>query len=127
MSPTSIWRHPQRLPWLLVTWSGVALGALGALLPLLPTTPFLILAAWAAPKGSPRLHRWLCQHPHFGPVLEAWHTRRAIPRRGKWLACTMLTASLVWLIISGAAPTVLLALTVLFCAIATFLWSRPDA
>lgn len=127
MRQTSMWQHSQRLPWLLVTWSSIALGTLGALLPLLPTTPFLLLAAWSAPKGSPRLHRWLCQHPHFGPVLEAWHTRRAIPRKGKGLACAMLAASLFWLFIAGASPTVLFALAVLFCVIAAFLWSRPDA
>lgn len=55
------------------------LGMVGVILPLLPTTPFLIVAVWAAGKSSPRLELWLLEHPQFGPLLKGWRDRGAIP------------------------------------------------
>ena len=69
------------------------LGSIGAFLPVLPTTPFLLLAAWAATRGSPELHRWLHDHPRFGPPLIAWEKNRAVSVSGKWLACALRAAS----------------------------------
>ena len=59
-------------------WVFVALGILGIFLPLLPTTPFLLLASTCFMRGSPRLSRWLHQHPRFGPVLQNWHRNGAV-------------------------------------------------
>ncbi|WP_027329447.1 YbaN family protein [Marinimicrobium agarilyticum] len=127
MSGTQWWQNTRRLPWLLVAWLSIGLGAVGALLPVLPTTPFLLVAAWAAPKGSPRLHGWLSSHRQFGPLLRAWHTRRAVPRRAKWFAPALMLGSLILMALTGVAPVVLLALVGLFCAVTIYLFSRPDA
>lgn len=127
MGQVQIWWHTQRLIWLAVAWTSIGLGALGAVLPLLPTTPFLLVAAWAAPKGSPRLHRWLTDHPQFGPSLHAWNARRAVPRRAKWIAPLLLIASFISMVWAGVVTAVLFAMIPLFCAVTLFLWSRPDA
>lgn len=125
MPSLSLPQH-SRLGWRCLAWSCVALGAAGTLLPLLPTTPFVLLAAWAAPKGSPRLAAWLQEHRHFGPMLEAWRQHRAIPRRAKWLAVIMLIASwgLLWWL--QTAATVLVVLALLFTLVAGYLLSRPS-
>ncbi|GGY04156.1 hypothetical protein GCM10007160_34760 [Litchfieldella qijiaojingensis] len=105
----------------------IALGAAGLVLPLVPTTPFLLIAAWAAPKGSPRLAHWLREHPRFGPVLHAWRHGRAVPRRAKWLAALLLATSwgMLWLI---GSPLPVLALTGgLFLLVGGFVLTRPDA
>lgn len=75
------------------------LGIIGIFLPILPTTPFILLTAAFWAKGSPRFHRWLKQHRHFGPMVQNWESRRAVPRRAKWLAYTMMSIScliLLW-------------------------------
>ena len=116
-----------RFGWRTLAYSCIGLGGAGMVLPLLPTTPFLLVAAWAAPKGSPRLERWLLQHPRLGPALCAWRDQRAIPRRAKRLAVALLLLSwlLLWL---GKAPNfVLLATALLFCCVTAFVWTRPDA
>lgn len=74
-------------------WLCVALGLVGVFLPVMPTTVFILLAAWAFARSSPRLHQWLREHPRFGATLIAWEEHRAMPRRAKRLALVMLAVS----------------------------------
>ena len=116
----------RRLPYLILAYACIALGIAGVVLPVVPTTPFLLVAAWAAPKASPRLDAWLYGHPRFGPALVAWREQRAIPPRAKWMACVMLLVS--WLIMFGAAPSpwVPIATGALFVAVGTYICTRPS-
>jgi uncharacterized protein len=118
---------PRRLAYLCLAYGCVGLGAAGIALPLLPTTPFLLVAAWAAPKGSARLDAWLHNHPHFGPPLHAWHEQRAVPRRAKWLACLLLLSSWLILWLTTDSPLVPVITGILFLSVAAFLLTRPDA
>lgn len=115
-----------RLCYLGLAYACVGLGLAGVVLPLVPTTPFLLLAAWAASRGSPRLHRWLYEHPYIGRVLLAWERERAVPRSAKISGCLLLVLSLAgiwwftpdWRISAVAA--------VLFTGLASFLLTRPE-
>jgi uncharacterized membrane protein YbaN (DUF454 family) len=71
-----------RWPFAILAYVCVGLGLLGVLLPGLPTVPFLLLAAWAASRGSKRLHDWLYTHPRFGPALTEWQEQRAVSTGG---------------------------------------------
>ena len=104
----------------------LALGFIGIFLPVLPTTPFVLVAAWAASKGSPRLHRWLYEHPHMGPILTAWDERGAVPRRAKWLACSMMAMSWIFLFVIGMGWIILAIMAAVFLSVATYLVTRPD-
>jgi hypothetical protein len=118
-------RANHRLIYRAIAVSAVGAGSLGVLLPLLPTTPFLLIALWAAAKGSPDLHRRIRRHPRFGPTLAAWESDRAVPVRAKWLACLAMVASWTVLLLLGTHVGVLAALAVLFCVLMTFLITRP--
>lgn len=87
-----------RSVWLLSGGLFLLLGIIGIALPGLPTTPFVLLAAACWAKGSPRFYRRLYSHPRFGPMVYDWETRRAVPRRAKYLAYGMMTFSclLLW-------------------------------
>ncbi|MEA3251843.1 MAG: YbaN family protein [Pseudomonadota bacterium] len=118
---------PRRLAYLCLAYGCVGLGAAGIVLPLLPTTPFLLVAAWAAPKGSARLDEWLHRHPYFGPPLRAWREQRAVPKRAKWLACLLLLVSWLILLSTSDSAKVPLITGLLFSCVAIFLVTRPDA
>ena len=86
---------PAPLRWLLLALAVVclALGIVGIFLPVLPTVPFVLLAAWAASLSSPRLSRWLDNHPLFGKPLNDWRRHGVVSRRAKWAATIMMSAS----------------------------------
>ncbi len=117
------WRRPL---WWALAWIALALAALGVLLPGLPTTPFVLVAAWAAARGSPRLHAWLLAHRLFGPMIADWQRAGAVHRRAKWMASlTMLlcAALLAWL-----APALWMAVlaSAVMLGVAIWLWLRPE-
>jgi len=56
----------------------IGLGVIGAFLPILPTTPFLILATVLSYNSSPKIKRWLLDHPVFGDTIQHYLENRSI-------------------------------------------------
>jgi uncharacterized protein len=104
----------------------LVLGVIGLFLPVVPTTPFILLAAFAAARGSERLHAWMRNHPRFGPSLRDWEREGAVSRRAKYLATAMMASSVIvllfisphWWMTAVAGGTML--------AVAIWLWLRPE-
>ena len=114
----------------LVVWRSLALlclllGVVGVFLPLLPTTPFLLLAAWAASKGWPALEVWMLAHPRWGPPIRRWRDHRAVPRGAKWMATIGMSGSAL-LAASPAPLAIKLAVPVLLVGVGGWLWRRPE-
>ncbi|MGQ7274457.1 YbaN family protein [Marinobacter sp. V034] len=109
-----------------LAYISVALAAAGVVLPLLPTTPFVLLAAWAASKGSPEFELWLHNHRIYGPIIQNWRDHRAVPRKAKWLAFIMLLFSWSILYWTGAPTPLLVASGLFFTGLTLFLASRPS-
>lgn len=114
-----------RRAWQALALTCVGLGSAGAVLPLVPTTPFLLVAAYAASRSSPRLHAWLYAHPRFGPLLRDWRDHRALRPRTKRVALLLLGASwiVMWLSVNPLGAR--LAATAVMVVVAGFLATRP--
>ena len=115
-----------RLGYLMLAYSATALGIAGAFLPLLPTTPFLLVAVWAAPKGSQRVHDWIYAQPRFARLLDDWHQQGAVPLGAKWLATAMMLASWSFLVWRDYHWGVVLGMSLFFICIGVFLWTRSN-
>ena len=78
---------------------GLVLAVIGTILPVMPTVPFLLITFTCWAKASPRFHAWLYRHPRFGKMMRDWQEKRAIPRRGKYMAWGMMSLSCLGLLI----------------------------
>ncbi|GHE20437.1 YbaN family protein [Halomonas urumqiensis] len=116
----------KRLVFIAIAWVSFALGVIGMFLPLMPTTCFMLLAVWAASKGSPRFATWIREHPRFGPAVVAWECERAIPRHAKWLAVSMLALSVVVLGVTVGLWWLKLSLMAGLALLAWWIVTRPE-
>ncbi|MDD1975475.1 MULTISPECIES: YbaN family protein [Pseudomonas] len=115
-----------RLLFGLLAYISLAIGLVAIVVPGLPTTEFILLAAWAATRSSPRLSAWLENHRLFGPILHNWRNGKVIQRRAKLSATIsmLLCASLMLVFLDHGWPV--------FLAIGgmalgnLWIWSRPE-
>jgi len=117
---------PQRILWLSVGLLATALGIAGAFLPLLPTTPFLLVAAYAFSRSSPRLHAWLTTHPRLGPPIRDWQSHGAINARAKLFAVGVMAVTFAGSAIAGVKPRVLMIQAIVMACATAFILTRPD-
>jgi len=116
-----------RLLFGLLAYVSLGIGLIAIVVPGLPTTEFILLAAWAATKSSPRLSAWLENHRLFGPILCNWRNGKIIARRAKVSATVsmLLCAGLMLLMLDHGWP--------IYLAIAgmslgnLWIWSRPES
>ncbi|WHS61646.1 YbaN family protein [Pseudomonas sp. G2-4] len=122
-------RTPSKLAQLLfglLAYVSLAIGLVAIVVPGLPTTEFILLAAWAATRSSPRLSAWLENHRLFGPMLHNWRNGKMIPRRAKVGATLsmLLCAGLMLTTLDHGWP-VYLALVAMGLG-NLWIWSRPE-
>ncbi len=115
-----------RLLYGLLAYVSLGIGLVAIVVPGLPTTEFILLAAWAATRSSPRLSAWLENHRLFGPILHNWRNGKLIQRRAKVSATVsmLLCATLMLVFLDHHWPV--------FLAIGgmtlgnLWIWSRPE-
>ena len=115
-----------RWAWWLLAYASLGLGLVGIVLPGLPTVPFVLLAAFAAARGSQRLHAWLLAHRQFGPVIRDWEAQGAVSRRAKRLATLMMAACAVIMFLTAPAIWMAATGTAIMAVVAAWLWRRPE-
>lgn len=117
---------PVRILWLIFGLTALALAFAGVFLPILPTTPFLLLAAFAFARSSPRLEHWLINHPRFGVLIRNWQRDGSIDRRTKYAAAIVMVLTFILSFLLGASNTVLIIQAIVLSGAATFVLTRPD-
>lgn len=115
------------LTYIIFGWTCTGLGVVGAFLPVMPTTPFLLVALWAFSKSSPRLQRWLMNHPRYGATLRDWHEHGAIGTNIKVIAVVAMLASVGMLMTITDNLIVISAHATVITLTALFILSRPCA
>lgn len=116
-----------RALWVIVGIVSVGLGMAGIVLPLVPTTPFMLLAAFAFARSSPRLYNALLSHPQFGPIITNWRRDGSIDRRSKILAIAVMAACICISLYMRVPASIMVIQVVILAAVATFILTRPTA
>jgi uncharacterized membrane protein YbaN (DUF454 family) len=119
---------PLALRWALLALAllSLALALIGLFLPLIPTVPFVLLAAWAAARSSPRLAQWLERHPRLGPLILDWRAGGVVRRGAKWLATILMGSSAVSLLWLFHPHWVAWAAIGCMAVVLAWLWRRPE-
>ena len=112
--------------WWLLAYASLALGIVGIVVPGLPTVPFVLLAAFAAARGSQRLHDWLLAHRRFGPMIADWEREGAVSRRAKRLATLMMALCAGVMFLTAPKPWMAATGTAIMACVALWLWRRPE-
>lgn len=114
----------KRLLWRIAGVLSMILAYIGLITPGIPFSHFVVFAAYCFAKSSPRMHRWLYNHKHFGPFLKNWNEKRIFPTRGKYIMIlTMMSSlSIMWLSTGNVKATIYAAITM--AVVAVFVWLR---
>ena len=72
----------------------VGLAYIGVVTPGIPFSIFLVIAAWAFAKSSPKMEAWLYNHPWFGKFLTNWNKKRVFPTKGKYAMVIVMASTL---------------------------------
>lgn len=115
-----------RWAWWLLAYASLGLGLIGVVVPGLPTVPFLLLSAFAAARGSQRLHRRLLTHAQFGPMIRDWQAHGAVSRRAKGWAITMMAVGAALLFLTAPRGWMAALGTAIMAIVGAWLWSRPE-
>jgi uncharacterized membrane protein YbaN (DUF454 family) len=115
-----------RAIWFAVGAVSTGFGLAGAILPLVPTTPFVLVAAYAFARSSPRLEAWLLNHARFGRLIRNWRQHRGVEPHVKVAAVCVMAATFMMSWILGLSPTLLAIQGAALAAAAIFVLTRPS-
>lgn len=115
-----------RWAWWLLAYGALGLGLVGIFVPGLPTVPFVLLSAFAAARGSQRLHARLLAHRRFGPIIRDWESQGAVSRRAKRVATLAMAAAAVLMFLTAPRWWMAGIGTGIMGVVAAWLWARPE-
>ena len=105
----------------------VGLAYIGIVTPGIPFSIFLVIAAWAFAKSSPKMEAWLYNHPWFGKFLKNWNTKRVFPTKGKYAMVIVMASTLAFTWIgTGNAKAVIYSGTFM-AGVAVWAWRYPGS
>lgn len=105
----------------------LALGFVGIFVPVMPTVPFLLIAAWAFARSSPRLRQKILENPTYGHHIRDWQERGAITLAAKIWAIGAMSFGVGLALWLGIPLWIVAAQSGICAAIAAFIATRPRA
>jgi len=105
----------------------VGMAYVGFVLPGIPFSIFLVAAAWAFAKSSPRLHNWLYNHPWFGEFLTNWTKHKVFPSKGKYAMLAVMASSLAFLWFSTNNIAAVVWSSSFMALVAVWAWRFPGS
>jgi uncharacterized membrane protein YbaN (DUF454 family) len=100
---------------------------IGVITPGIPYSCFIVFAAYCFSKGNERMHRWLYNHPLFGPFLTNWGEKRVFPTKMKFFMLGMMSLSLTIMAV-GTVPLRGIIYTGIFMLfVAVWAWRWPGS
>lgn len=108
--------------WMVLGWLCVVLTYVGFITPGIPFSHFLLGAVYCFSKSSPRMEKWLYNHPWFGEFLTNWKEKKIFPIKAKIGMVVMMSSSLI--IMYFTVPDIMLVVYagVIMALVATFVW-----
>jgi len=112
--------------WTTLGFLSLGMAYLGVITPGLPYSIFVVFAAYCFSKGSERMHRWIYNHPLFGPFLTNWGEKRVFLTKMKFFMLAMMSTSLI--IMSFTVPVRGVVYTGIFMLfVAVWAWRFPGS
>jgi len=105
----------------------VGIAYIGFITPGIPFSIFLVIAAWAFAKSSPRMEAWLYNHPWFGKFLTNWTQKKVFPTRGKYLMIVVMSSSLAFLWFSTGNIKAVVWSGLFMLGVAIWAWRYPGS
>ena len=113
--------------WRLLGLLFVGCAYIGAVVPGVPMTTFVILAAWAFAKSSPKLNHWLHTHPTFSPYLIRWEEKSIYPTKVKWIMAVTMAVSYSILLFTLHKPKALIGIGAFMLFWIVWAWRYPGS
>ena len=105
----------------------VGLAYIGFVTPGIPFSIFLVIAAWAFAKSSPKMEAWLYNHPWFGKFLTNWNTKRVFPTKGKYAMIIVMTSTLVFTWFGTGNANAVMYSGLFMAVVAVWAWRYPGS
>ena len=117
----------RKVLWTTVGLLSLGMAYIGVVTPGIPYSPFVVFAAYCFSKGSDRMHKWIYNHPLFGPFLTNWNEKRVFPQKMKYLMLGMMTLSLCIMYFSGVKPIGVISTACFMALVAVWAWRYPSS
>ena len=105
----------------------VGVAYIGFVTPGIPFSIFLVIAAWAFAKSSPKMEAWLYNHPWFGKFLTNWNTKRVFPTKGKYAMIIVMASTLAFTWFGTGNAKAVLYSGVFMAGVAVWAWRYPGS
>jgi uncharacterized membrane protein YbaN (DUF454 family) len=105
----------------------IGVAFIGVVVPGIPWSTPTVIAAYCFARSSDRMHRWLYNHPRFGPFLRGWNEKRIFPRRLKYFMLATMSTTLLITGLATSNPMAVLWTGVFMLLVAVWAWRYPDS